>query len=74
MFGSEILLLQMNKSACCLDQTFEVIRILGLRPKPKMLEDVVRFVIALLIPAPEESQVTGMVRDIVRISLGWSPV
>ena len=40
-----------------------------------MLEDVVRFIITLLIPAAEKSQVTRMLRDVVaRLLAAEAPV
>jgi hypothetical protein len=55
----------MDKAARRLNQAFEVIRILRSRPHPEMLEHIVGFVITLLIPAAEKSQVTRMLRDVV---------
>ena len=55
----------MDEAARRLNQAFKVIRILGCRPQPEMLEHVMRFIITLLIPAAEESQVTRMLRDVV---------
>lgn len=65
------LLLQMHKAARRLDESFEIIRVLRFRPQPEMLEDVVRFVVALLVPAEEKSAVTGMLGDFVRRGISW---
>ena len=46
----------MNKSPGRLDQSFEKVRVLGLRLEPDLLQNIVRFVVALLIPALEESR------------------
>jgi len=64
-----ILLLQMDKAARCLDQPLEIIRVFRFGPQPEMLQNVVRLVIALLVPAAKETEVTGMLRDIVRRGL-----
>jgi hypothetical protein len=53
----------MHKSARRLDQSFEVIRVLRFGPQPEMLQDIVRFVVALLIPAAEKPDVARMLRD-----------
>ncbi len=57
---SRILFLQMDEPACRLDQPLEIIRILRFCPQPEVLEHIVCFVIALLIPAAEEADVTWM--------------
>src|SRR5262245_50105983 len=58
--GSRVLLLQMHKATRGLDQPLEIIRVVRFRAQPEMLEDVVRFIVALLIPTAEEADVTGM--------------
>ena len=60
-----VLLLQMHKATRGLDQSFEIIRVLRFRTQPEMLEDVVRFVVALLIPTAKKAHVAGMLRDLV---------
>src|ERR1051326_6297037 len=55
-----VLLLQMHEPAGGLDQSLEKIRVVRFRSQPKMLEHVVRFIIALLIPALEEADITRM--------------
>ncbi len=60
-----MLLLQMHKATRGLDQPLEIIRVVRFRAQPEMLEDVVRFVVALLIPTAKKAHVTGMFRDLV---------
>ena len=48
----------MDEAAGCLDEPLEIIGVLRFRPQPKMLENIVRLVIALLIPAAE-NRITG---------------
>lgn len=64
-----MLFLQMHESAGCLDQPFEIIRILRFRPQPEMLEDVVSFVISLLIPAEKETDVARIPGNFARRAL-----
>ena len=56
-------LLKVNKSARCLDQSLEEIRITRIRLKPELLEDIVRFVITLFVPATEKRAVKRMLCD-----------
>ena len=65
MGWSRVLFLQMHKPSRRLDQALEIVRVLRFRPQPKVLKHVVRFVIALLIPAAKETDVTGMRGDLV---------
>src|SRR5262245_58156025 len=60
-----MLLLQMHKAARGLDQPLELIRVVRFRAQPEMLEDVVRFEVALLIPTAKIADVTWMVRNLV---------
>ena len=69
MSWPEILLLQMNKTSCGLDQTFEVTCIIRGRAQPEMFQDIVRFVITLFIPAAEETDVAWMPGDFLRSSI-----
>ncbi len=59
------LLLQMNKGAGGLDQAFEKLRVFGSRRRiePDLLENVVRLIITLLVPATKKCAVIGMVGD-----------
>ena len=58
------LLLQMHETACGLDETLEVVRVLRTRCQPEMFQNIVRFVIALFIPAPKKAAITGVLGDI----------
>ena len=59
------LLLQMDESAGSLDQALEVLRIAGgRRPlEPNLLENIVRFVVLLRVPAVKKRAVIRMVGD-----------
>ena len=61
------LLLQMNESTCRLNQALEILRVVGLRLQPDLLENVVRLIVTLLIPALEEC---AIIRDCLRSSRG----
>jgi hypothetical protein len=56
-------LLKMNKSAGGLDQSLKKIRIARFRFEPKLLKDVVRFVITLVVPATEKRAVKRVLCD-----------
>ena len=58
----------MNEGSSRLDQAFEEIRVTGARFQPKLLENIVRFIITLLVPAPEKRAIKWMSCD---IGLGW---
>src|SRR5215469_12846495 len=58
-----VILLQMHKGASGLNQTLEKIRVRRFGVEPKLLQDIVRFVITLFIPATEERAVKGVLRD-----------
>src|SRR5215211_6304727 len=58
------LFLKMHEGTGRLDQPLEIIRIAGRGPEPKMFEHVVRFVVALFIPATEEAAITRMPLDV----------
>ncbi len=49
--------LQMNKSTRGLDQSFKKIIIGRVLVQPNLLEDVMRLVVTLLVPAPEKSPI-----------------
>jgi hypothetical protein len=59
------ILLQMNEGAGGLDQAFEEIRIRRIGFKPNLLQDIMRFVIALLVPALKIGAVKRMLRRLV---------
>jgi len=56
----------MDKGARRLDQAFEIIRVFVLCFQPKMFEHIVRFVVALLIPATKKTAIAWVVRAIGR--------
>src|SRR4026209_1683979 len=62
--GKFEMLLQMHEAARGLDQTLKVIRVARGRLQPEMLEDIVRFVVALLIPAAKEPAIAGMLGNL----------
>ena len=57
------LLLEMNKGAGGLDQTLEILRVVGRDRflKPNLLENVVRLIIMLLVPTAEKRAVIRMI-------------
>ena len=57
-------LLQVNKATGGLNQAFEVVRVLRFGVEPEVLEHIVRFVVALLVPATKEPAITGMLCDL----------
>lgn len=59
------LLLEMNKSAGGLDQTLEVLRVVGSGRllEPNLLENIVRLIVTLLVPAAKKRAVIRMVGD-----------
>ncbi len=69
MRRSQELFLQMNEPARGLNQPFEIIGVLCFRAQPEVLEDIVRFVVTLRIPAAEKSEVTRMIGHIVARSI-----
>ncbi len=61
-------LLQMNEGAGRLDQALKKIRVAGIGFQPKLLENIVRFIVMLLVPAPKKSAIKWVLCD---IGLGW---
>jgi hypothetical protein len=59
------LLLQMDESTSGLDQAFQVLRVVGRnrRLEPDLLENVVRLIVTLLVPATKKCAVIRMVGD-----------
>jgi hypothetical protein len=57
-------LLKMDERASGLDQSLEEIRIVRFVFEPELLQNVMRFVIALFIPAVKKCAVKGVVRNI----------
>ena len=58
------ILLKMNKCAGCLNQAFEEIVVVRIFVEPKLLQNVVRLVIMLLVPTLKISAVIRMTRDV----------
>ena len=58
------ILLKMNKCAGCLNQTFEEIVVVRIFVEPKLLQNVVRLVITLLVPTLKIGAVIRMVHDL----------
>jgi hypothetical protein len=61
-------LLQMNEGAGRLDQALKKIRVAGIRVQPELLENIVRFIVMLLVPAPKKGAIKRVLCD---IRLGW---
>ena len=57
-------LLKVNESAGRLDQPFEIVRIARFGLEPKLLENIMRLVITLFVPATEKRAVKGVVCDV----------
>ena len=65
MFGMRRVLeslLQMHKCARGLNQSFEEIIVIRVGVQPKLLENIVRFVVASLIPTAKEGAIKRMIR------------
>ena len=62
------LLFQMNEGAGRLDQALKKIGLAGIGFQPELLENIVRFIVMLLVPAPKKSAIKWMLFD---IGLGW---
>jgi hypothetical protein len=60
--------LQMNEGAGCLDQALKKNGVAGVCFQPKLLENIVRFIVMLLVPAPKKGAIKRMLCD---IRLGW---
>ena len=58
------ILLKMNKCTGCLNQTFEEIVVVRIFVEPKLLQNVVRLVITLLVPTLKIGAVIRMVHDL----------
>jgi hypothetical protein len=54
----------MNEGAGCLNQALEKIRFARTRFQPKLLENIVRFIITLLVPAPKKGAIKWVLCDI----------
>jgi len=67
MFGVRRLLeifLEMNESTRCLNQAFEKIVVIGIGVQPELLENIVRFIITLLVPALKKGAIKWVLCDI----------
>jgi len=63
-------LLEMDESACGLNQSFEEIVVLGVAIQPKLFQRIVRFVVTLLVPAAKKRAIKWMGRYVAgRIDL-----
>src|SRR2546426_3297897 len=63
--------LQMNEPAGGLDQAFEEIGVARISLEPKLLKDIVRFVIMLLVPALKIGAVIWVSGDLGGFGHGW---
>lgn len=70
MGGPRMLFLQVHKAAGRLNQPFEIIPVLRFGPQPEVFEHVMCFVVALFIPTPKKTEITRMLRDLVRRLIG----
>jgi hypothetical protein len=61
-------LLQMNEGARRLDQALKKIGVTGIAFQPELLENIVGFIVILLVPAPKKSAIKWVLCD---IGLGW---
>ena len=62
------LLLQMNEGAGRLDQALKKTGVTGIGFQPELLENIVGFIVILLVPAPKKSAIKWVLCD---IGLGW---
>jgi hypothetical protein len=60
------ILLEMNERTGSLDQALKKIIIVGVGIEPKVLENVVRFIISLFVPTAEEGPIKRMICDVSR--------
>ena len=56
--------LEMNEGARRLDESFEKLVVIRIAVQPKLLENIVRFVISLSVPALKKGAIKGMLRDV----------
>ena len=73
------ILLEMDKSARRLNQSFEEIVVFGVAIQPKLFQHIVRFVVTLLVPAAKKCAIERMIRhvagkiDIVAFQVAYEP-
>jgi hypothetical protein len=72
MRGMFELLLQMDERTSRLDQSLKVLRVLGAdwAFEPDLFENVVRFIITLLVPALKKRAIIGMIRHPAAVGPG----
>jgi hypothetical protein len=63
-------LLKMNESAGRLNQSFEIICIGRFGLEPKLLQNIMRLVITLFIPAMEKRAIKWMLYDVALVWIG----
>jgi hypothetical protein len=56
--------LEMNEGARSLDEPFEKLVVIRIGVQPKLLENIVRFVIPLLVPALKKGAIKWVLRDV----------
>jgi hypothetical protein len=56
--------LEMNERAGSLNQALEKIVVVGVGIEPKMFQDIVRFVVSLVVPTTKISSIEGMIRHV----------
>ena len=56
--------LEMNEGARRLDEPFEKLVVIRIGVQPKLLENIVRFIITLLVPALKKGAIKWMLRDV----------
>jgi len=56
--------LEMNEGARSLDEPFEKLVVIRIAVQPKLLENIVRVVIPLLVPALKKGAIKWMLRDV----------
>ena len=71
--------LKMHKSTGGLNQSFEKITVVGVAIEPKLFQDIVCFVVALLVPTAKKCAIKRMIRhvagkiDIVAFQVAYEP-
>ena len=60
----------MDERAGGLDQSLEKQVVLGVLVQPNLLQDIMRFVVALLVPALEIGAIIGMIDDVDLVRVG----
>src|SRR5688500_12561911 len=70
-----VMFLQMHEGPGRLDQSLEILGVFRTDgfPEPNLLQDIVRFIVALLVPAPKKRPVIGVRGDAVPRRPGLVP-